>query len=400
MDRIERRALIAGAVLIYAIMLLRALAAGLPAEIWQAVLLFAGLGAAAIFSVSLVVHLAASTHGVPFYTWSWQAVGLILAVCGQPALVSLPLGALWLGSQAVWVRPGAKGYIAAVGWGLAAYFGVAPLARILDAGKPAFPPQLFLASYLIAVVFAELLARLWRVRVEESMRLEGARSAMAKLARANLSMKEYMAKERQFTVVSERIRLAREINDTLGQILTTTVAQLDEVIEALANQPEMVQARIESIRLTARDGMARVKTAINALRTPLEELPCGRQLWESAAKAFADTTGIRIVLKIQEEFDWIAGEINELIYRIIQEGLANAITHGNADLVEVSIRREDNLLAVRISDNGRGGVEMHQGTGLRGLWDAVEALSGEMEYRNYPQYGFDLGIDLPLDGGR
>lgn len=87
--------------------------------------------------------------------------------------------------------------------------------------------------------------------------------------------------------------------------------------------------------------------------------------------------------------------IETAIYFIISEALANVVKHANASGVAVTLRQRGERLFVAIEDDGVGGAQESQGSGLRGLRDRVEGLGGELEIASAPEGGTRLRVDIP-----
>jgi len=237
-----------------------------------------------------------------------------------------------------------------------------------------------------------------RQRRAEATYLERAHESTTLLAQANLRLQEYAEEVRQLAAVEERNRLARDIHDTLGHSLTSIIMQLSGTLELLDN-PREVRAHIETVREVARTGLQEVRFSVKELRAPAVDRPRGRELWTRVASTFAETTGVEIFAKIDEEFDDLDETTNELVYRAIQEGLTNAVRHGHAEQVEIAIRWENGTLLVRISDNGHGVKDIQQGFGLQGLRERTETIHGRIFCRSAPGWGFDLGLEIPWPRG-
>ncbi len=70
----------------------------------------------------------------------------------------------------------------------------------------------------------------------------------------------------------------------------------------------------------------------------------------------------------------------EAIYRIIQESLTNAIRHGKADKIHITIERVYNTIIIHVKDNGTGCQKIEEGFGLQHMAERLELLNGELSY--------------------
>ena len=86
-------------------------------------------------------------------------------------------------------------------------------------------------------------------------------------------------------------------------------------------------------------------------------------------------------------------------YYVVSEALTNAVKHANTTVVHVSLGVTDTMLRLSIDDDGAGGADPAQGSGIIGLIDRVEALGGKLTLRSPPGEGTSLVIELPLEPG-
>lgn len=83
-------------------------------------------------------------------------------------------------------------------------------------------------------------------------------------------------------------------------------------------------------------------------------------------------------------------------YYVVCEALANATKYSGAATVEVDVAVNDATLAVRVSDDGAGGVDETKGSGIVGLRDRVEALGGTMTVASPPNDGTIIRANIPV----
>jgi signal transduction histidine kinase len=99
---------------------------------------------------------------------------------------------------------------------------------------------------------------------------------------------------------------------------------------------------------------------------------------------------------------YFARDEEDALYRIVQECLTNAVRHGQADHILLTIRQQENALLIDIRDNGKGAADMKEGFGLRHMRERLDLLSGSMTYGNRKedpedgQEGFYVIASLPV----
>ena len=83
-------------------------------------------------------------------------------------------------------------------------------------------------------------------------------------------------------------------------------------------------------------------------------------------------------------------------YYVVSESLTNAAKYADAPVVDVAVAVDDGALRVEVRDDGRGGANPAEGSGLVGLRDRVEAIGGTMRLTSPPGAGTSLRVELPL----
>lgn len=222
-------------------------------------------------------------------------------------------------------------------------------------------------------------------------------SANGKLVLLNERLKAYAAQSERMAETRERNRLAREIHDTLGHTLTGITAGADACIEMLEISPEMARRQMERIAEAARQGMNEVRRSVSALRPDaLERLQLPealRQLCEEMKQASRASVSLR--LETQELR--LSADEEDAAYRIVQEGLTNAIRHGQASEVWIEIAADGRVLSIVVQDNGIGCRTPKPGFGLRHMEERLRLLGGSL--RTDGTNGFRIEASLPLRWG-
>ncbi len=186
----------------------------------------------------------------------------------------------------------------------------------------------------------------------------------------------------------ERLRIAREVHDELGQLLTSTKIELSMIKKKLSSSAEnelLHNDFTHAIDLIDKS-IKSVKKIVTDLRPEmLDEIGLVESIkWQ--VEEFIKNTGIVCSLSISKEFEELKCEINlsTTLYRIVQEALTNIIKHAHATTVKIVIKVSiDNIFMV-IQDNGAGITEDQKkkknSYGLTGLKERVLLLNGIIDF--------------------
>ncbi len=192
---------------------------------------------------------------------------------------------------------------------------------------------------------------------------------------------------------SERLRIARELHDEVGQTLTAVALRAERAAAHAGEQradldelAKIVQHSLEDVRRIARELRPEALDDLG-LRGALIAL-CSR---------VSDQTGIHI----ERQFDISLPSLsngNELaIYRIAQEALTNAVRHSQADEVAVSLARNNGDLVLAISDDGEGlPQEADEGAGLTGMRERAMLIGARLDVRSSSGEGVAVTLRLPV----
>lgn len=197
----------------------------------------------------------------------------------------------------------------------------------------------------------------------------------------------------------ERRRIARELHDEMGQMLTALKLELQET------QREPVSPRVrltESIEMIDQI-MEQVRTLLADLRpAPLETLGLPAALrWYLNRQA--ERTGLKICFQADNLSGRLPTEIEVSGFRIVQEALTNVIRHARAQHVTVELRQEETVLWLSIKDDGIGfdvNVAQEQAAargslGLLGMHERAELAGGHLSIISTPPHGTQIRVRFP-----
>ncbi len=229
----------------------------------------------------------------------------------------------------------------------------------------------------------------WQVREKLEMQQQNRR-----LEEMNEQLLDY-AEERAHTAqVQERNRLAREIHDTLGHVLTGIAAGTDACLQMLDDSPELARKQMELIADTAREGMQEVRRSVNALRPDsLEQQSLSVVLNRMCANMGAGT-GTEVRLEENLAGARLMQDEEDAIYRTVQEGITNAIRHGHATQMRIRCLAEAGRMTIEVRDNGSGCGKVVPGFGLLHMQERMSLLGGSLQYES--RDGFCIRAEFPL----
>jgi len=253
----------------------------------------------------------------------------------------------------------------------------------LDCYNPAVR-SVFTGMESLMVCLNILLFVLYMILLFTSQKDENARirKLNEQLNQANDQLRDYAVNMERMTQMRERNRLAREIHDTLGHTLTGIIMGADAGLALFDVAPEESKKRIQVVAQSARDGLTDVRRSIKALRPDALEHSTLAQALEGLVENFRLTTSAQIAYFREAEELRLDPDEEDALYRVVQEGLTNAVRHGKADRIEIRIIRAGDVVSVSIRDNGTGCTKLEEGFGLRHMRERLEMLGGTLAYGN------------------
>jgi two-component system sensor histidine kinase UhpB len=198
----------------------------------------------------------------------------------------------------------------------------------------------------------------------------------------------------------ERLRIARELHDEIGQTLTALVLQLEAV--GRRAPAELVEPLAE-VRETARGSVEDVREIAHALR-PEALADFGlRAALATLGSTFAERTGLRVRSRLTPHLPQLDRERELAIYRVAQESLTNVARHASADAVELELERHNGALVLRVCDDGDGvdataiaAIADGPGTGIRGMRERALLVDGRLEIRRAEPHGTEVRLTVPV----
>lgn len=208
---------------------------------------------------------------------------------------------------------------------------------------------------------------------------------------------------RRVAVTRERLRISRDLHDTLAHSMLALLTQIRLVRKMAETQPELVEAELARAEAAAHEGLAHSRDAVVNLRySPVREDGLGAALRRLAAKA-NQRQAMHVAVEVDEPSALLADEKTEAVYRIIEEALRNAEHHAEAQ--EVSIRArighndETAILEVAVADDGVGfdpAVGKEGRFGLVGIREQAELIGAALDIRSARGQGTTLRLTLPV----
>jgi len=237
----------------------------------------------------------------------------------------------------------------------------------------------------------DLRQRLETVRREHERlvaRLRAGERRYRRLARSVWSVQE-----------AERRRLARELHDGVGQLLTALKQQLEL---ARAEGSEAGRRRLDDALGLATQALADTRELSRLLRPAvLDDLGLEAGLgW--LARTHQERTGTRVELALHGLAGRFDDELETLVFRVVQEALTNAAKHARASEIRVVVTREPEALSLEVADDGAGFdprelTEGRDGLGLLGMKDRLDLFEGRLEVRSAPGAGTVVAARIPLE---
>ncbi|WP_409181617.1 sensor histidine kinase [Amycolatopsis sp. VS8301801F10] len=312
--------------------------------------------------------------------WSWRVLIVMVGCADQLYGIHARFGWPWTGGFAFAAIP----VLAAVGRNHRP--GVLAWVWLISAGVSALLANVRGELVVISVLLAVPLAFGWLVS-----RLRGAE-------------RDLEAESARRAVLEERARIARELHDVVAHHMSVLAMRADSARYRFPGLDDGLREEFQSIQDTARNGMTEMRRMLGLLRAgtgqETEPQPGAEQIGQLVERVRAAGTDVRFELR--GDYRALPEGVGLSAYRIVQEGLSNAVRHAPGAPVEVFVHVGPGQLRLVVQDTGAvarapedtAGREKH---GLLGMRERAAALGGTFSAGRRDGGGFAVVVTVPLD---
>ncbi|HEY7012564.1 MAG TPA: histidine kinase [Streptosporangiaceae bacterium] len=208
-------------------------------------------------------------------------------------------------------------------------------------------------------------------------------------------------------VAQERLRIARELHDTVAHSMATITVQAGSALHLLgerdSTRPAGIREALVAIRDTSKSALAEMRVTLGQLRggeADVDEAAvrtAGLERLGSLSDAVR-AAGAPVSVVIEGEQTPLPADVDHAAYRILQESLTNVLRHaGPAARVVVTLRYRSEELIIQVADDGLGGsASGGAGHGVTGMIERAAAVGGELSAGPHPGGGFEVTARLPV----
>jgi signal transduction histidine kinase len=229
-------------------------------------------------------------------------------------------------------------------------------------------------------------------RDEELLRLFAAHAAIA-LTNARL-----YERSRELSVIEERARLARDLHDAVSQKLFGIRVKARAAAILASRDPARAAAELQSVAELGVEAYAELRAVIDGLLPP----DLGTQPLAESVRRYAEVAGRahgRQVRFHADDLPCLDARADEVVYRVAQEALHNALRHAGGHEVRVTLCRDLAGVALEVADNGPGfapATARPGGLGLASMRDRASSVGGTLTVRSAPGAGTTVRLTVPL----
>ena len=190
----------------------------------------------------------------------------------------------------------------------------------------------------------------------------------------------------------ERIRVARELHDELGQTLTAAALRAESAAEGHGSQTDALHQIAEALQRSVNE----VRRIARELRPEaLDDLGLVNALLALSARITANG-GPWVDRDFAPDLAPLGGEVDLVIYRVAQEALTNALRHSGATRISIGLSSDHDRVVLTIRDNGRGSTaSIEEGTGVAGMRERALLIGATLELLDSHPNGIEVRLTAP-----
>ncbi len=195
---------------------------------------------------------------------------------------------------------------------------------------------------------------------------------------------------------AERLRIAQELHDQVGQQLTAVLLVLSRV---RLGAPEQLRDEVQEVQAVVRSGLEDVRRIAIELRPEaLDDLGLESAL-AVLCERFGERTGQRVSQRVAPDLAPMSREAELVVYRVAQEALTNIVRHSRGAAAELTLESRNGLTTLTVRDNGVGlAVDRAAGTGIRGMHERAALIGARLKVGTNPAgSGCEVRLAIPTE---
>ncbi len=218
---------------------------------------------------------------------------------------------------------------------------------------------------------------------------------ITKLSAVNRSFQEYASGIEEKAKVVERKRIAHDIHDMIGYTLMNIKMMMDAGRTMGPQDRDKLMEILDQTREQALGGLREARKALQSLDASETKPDWGLASIKKITSIFEASTRVHVDLQYGN-MPWSLGHnVDFILYHMIQEGMTNALRHGQATEIRIIISVDNDEVFVSIADNGTGTKNMATGLGLGGMEERIRRKRGTLRAQNTPT-GFEVSARIPI----
>ena len=205
-------------------------------------------------------------------------------------------------------------------------------------------------------------------------------------------------------IEEERMRIARDMHDGPAQSMANLVLQAEILERLLDRNPKQLVSELAEFKNSVRNALEETRQLMFDLRPmTLDDLGLIPTL-RKFIKEYGDRYGLSTRFNVVGQERRLPGNIEGVLFRIIQEALTNVHKHARAKMAEVTMRLQPTRVAVVVKDDGQGfdvarteaNLHKNKNLGLLSMRERAELEKGALEIRSQPGRGTEVKVEIPL----
>lgn len=247
--------------------------------------------------------------------------------------------------------------------------------------------MVFFGSFQILIVVVGVFLKVYQEETRKQKVL------YSELLEAHDQLKAYSAEIKELSKMEARTKIARDLHDTLGHDMTGLIMQMEMASGFIDDgMTKEGQDLLEASKKSARESLVKVREIVDTLKNNSDSDTMENSIKE-LVDTFAERTGCTIHFS-EKGHKVLRPGVNLVLFRIVQESLTNALRHGEATIIYVSLIYQDDRVTFIIEDNGKGCDLVEEGNGLKGMRERLIEIGGHLTYKS--ENGFMIKGHVPM----